>query len=223
MFNDIMQNLSRSRVIPLIAMQDEEAAVRVVGALAAGGITAVEIAFRPSREDSASDVLADNVTTRIARCIDSCVKAFPDVMIGAGTVTNAKLAKKAIDSGASFIVSPGFNPSTISYCIKENIAVIPGVSNPSQIEAALEMGLNTLKFFPAELMGGVKWLKAMAGPFPSVCFVATGGINESNAPAYLASPNCIAICGSYIAASAAIKAGDWKRITDNARNALAAS
>lgn len=213
MNNVVMEKLTYARIIPLIAAEDKDTVLYTVNALAAGGITAVEIAFRTKGGEEALN--------NIASCINACIKTFPDILVGAGTVTNADLAKKAIDSGASFIVAPGFNHNTVNYCLKNGTAIIPGVSNPSLIETALEIGLDTLKFFPAEITGGVKWLKAMSGPFPNVRFVATGGINMSNAAIYLAASNCAAVCGSWIASCDAIEKKDWLGITDNARTSLA--
>lgn len=212
MFKDIIDKLSLARIIPVAAVEDASKAVSAVGALMAGGITAVEIVFRTTGGQAS--------LAAIARCIEACSKSFPQMTVGAGTVTNAGLAAMAADAGAAFIVSPGYNPSTVNWCIEHAVPIIPGVCTPSQIEVALDAGLDTLKFFPAELTGGVKWLKAMAGPFPAVRFVATGGISENNAASYLAAPNCAAVCSSAIAARDAIAQGDWPLITANAQRAM---
>lgn len=212
LFKETIEKLNGARIIPLVAVEDKDKALGTVSALAEGGIKAVEIAFRTTGGKSSLDA--------IARCIEECAKAFPQIAVGAGTVINAPLAKQAAEAGASFIVSPGFNHSTVAWCIEHGEPIIPGVNSPTQIECALGAGLEVLKFFPAELTGGVKWLKAMSGPFPQVSFVATGGINENNVLDYLNCPNCAAICGSYIATKQSIAAGDYPAITANARCAL---
>lgn len=214
LFKDTIQRLERERIIALITVEDKDKALGTARSLLEGGIKAVEIAFRTKGGKTSLDA--------ISSCIASCVKAFPRMIVGAGTVVNSSLAKQAAEAGAAFIVSPGFNPDTVRWCIEHDVPIIPGVNSPTQIESAIGMSLDVLKFFPAELTGGVKWLKAMSGPFPEVRFVATGGINEGNAADYLHSPNCAAICGSYIAPQKAIAQEDWKGISCNARRALLA-
>lgn len=220
MFEEMMERLSYERVIPLAAVEDEVKAVLLCKALVRGGIKCVEIAFRTSPSCALDSSLSCDTVRRIASCIASCKKSCPDVLVGAGTVTSPYLAKLAFDAGASFIVSPGFNIETVKWCIAHNLPILPGVCTPSEIEAALSFALNTLKFFPAEVMGGVGWLKAMSGPFSQVRFVATGGVNASNAASYLAASNCIAICTSSIAAKSAIEKDDWAAIENNASSIL---
>lgn len=216
------------RIIPLAAVEDEDRAIALCKALSSGGILAVEIAFRPqgaaspplpSAECTGKTAFVGDACARtdaIARCIARCVKECKDMLVGAGTVTNPQLAELAASSGAAFIVTPGFNSATVQWCIAHNVPVIPGVCTPSDIEAGLGYGLNTLKFFPAEITGGIGWMKAMSGPFPAVRFVATGGINAANAGRYLAERNCAAVCGSWIAPAAAIASCSWQAITNNA-------
>ena len=142
--------------------------------------------------------------------------------MGAGTVINAGLAERAVAAGARFVVSPGFNPSTVDWCLARGVPVCPGINSPSQVEWALEKGLDFLKFFPAEVSGGTAMLKALSGPFPTVRFMATGGINASNVASYFACPTLAAVGGSWMAPAKLVAAADWPRITALCREALEA-
>lgn len=179
----IYEQIRNTGIVPVIKLDSPDKAVPLAQALIDGGICAAEVTFR---------------TDAAAESIKAIHKAFPDMLLGAGTVINTQLAKQALDAGAQFIVSPGFNPHVVDFCIERNVPVIPGVSNPSEIEAALEKGLTVLKFFPAEACGGVKMLDALAGPFPQVMFMATGGVNAENLGDYLKRKNILAIGGSWM-------------------------
>jgi 2-dehydro-3-deoxyphosphogluconate aldolase/(4S)-4-hydroxy-2-oxoglutarate aldolase len=143
----------------------------------------------------------------------------PELFAGAGTVLTPEQAKTARDAGAQFIVAPGFGPRTVDYCIDERIPVYPGVATPTEIEAALEKGLTTLKFFPAEPMGGLAYLKAIAAPYVEVCFMPTGGINAANVASYLAFKRVVACGGSWMAPADWIAAKQFDRIRDESRRA----
>jgi len=141
-------------------------------------------------------------------------------MVGAGTVLTVDQVKTALDAGAQFIVSPGFNPKVAEYCVANDIAFTPGVCTPSDIEAALDFGLDVLKFFPAEAFGGLKTLKAMSGPYTTVRFIPTGGINPGNLAEYLGFSKVMACGGTWIAKSALISEGRFDEILENVKEAL---
>ena len=191
MFEEIVSRLSEVKIVPVVTVFDKDEAVKLAHSLVNRGYSAVEFAFR-----SASS--AEEDFNKIAACIEAVRKLCPKMLCGAGTVINPKLAELAKNSGAQFAMAPGFNPATVEWCIKNNLAIFPGVNNPSQIEEALMFGLDVLKFFPAEVSGGVKMLKALGGPFPGVRFIPTGGIDAANADDYLACKNVIAVGGSWI-------------------------
>ena len=191
MFEEIVSRLSEVKIVPVVTVFDKDEAVKLAHSLVNRGYSAVEFAFR-----SASS--AEEDFNKIAACIEAVRKLCPKMLCGAGTVINPKLAQLAKNSSAQFAMAPGFNPVTVEWCIKNNLAIFPGVNNPSQIEEALMFGLDVLKFFPAEVSGGVKMLKALGGPFPGVRFIPTGGIDAANADDYLACKNVIAVGGSWI-------------------------
>lgn len=162
-------------------------ALEIAEKLLSKGINAMEIAYRnPS------------VLEKTDLCIKTVRKAFPAMLLGAATVINAKLARRAVKAGAQFILSPGYNPSTVAYCVRHSIPVYPGVATPSEIEAALEWNLTTLKFFPAEAMGGIEFLKSLAGPFPQVKFIVSGGLDAENQAEYRNLKNVAAVSGSWL-------------------------
>jgi 2-dehydro-3-deoxyphosphogluconate aldolase/(4S)-4-hydroxy-2-oxoglutarate aldolase len=140
--------------------------------------------------------------------------------VGAGTVLKVDQVKAAVDAGAQFIVSPGFNPKVVGYCVVNNIAITPGICTPSDIEAALEFGVEVLKFFPAEAFGGLKTLKAMSGPYGTVRFIPTGGISPVNLVEYLQFPKTLACGGTWIAKTTLISGGQFDQILSNAKEAV---
>jgi len=162
---EIIRIFKKTGVIPVIKLNNEKHAVPLAHALLDGGILCAEITFRSSATEEAIRKMSTEV---------------PEMLVGAGTVLTIEQAEKAINAGAKFLVSPGFNPKIVDFAISKNIPIFPGVNDPSAIEAALEKGLTRLKFFPAELSGGYGMLKAFFGPFPQVQFIPTGGINVAN-------------------------------------------
>jgi 2-dehydro-3-deoxyphosphogluconate aldolase/(4S)-4-hydroxy-2-oxoglutarate aldolase len=178
--------------------------VPLAHALTDGGLACAEITFR---------------TPRAAEALRRITAEVPELFAGAGTVLTPEQAKTARDAGAQFIVAPGFGPRTVDYCIDERIPVYPGVATPTEIEAALEKGLTTLKFFPAEPMGGLAYLKAIAAPYVEVCFMPTGGINAANVASYLAFKRVVACGGSWMAPADWIAAKQFDRIRDESRRA----
>lgn len=196
--NGILEKIGTMGLVPVVKIEDAAKAVPLAKALASGGLPCAEITFRTAAAADAIRAIGD---------------ACPDVLVGAGTVVNVDLAKKAIAAGARFIVSPGFNPAVVDYCLEKNVPVIPGVNNPTGVEAALEKGLDVLKFFPAEVSGGVAMLDALAGPFAQVSFVPTGGIDRNNLADYARRANVHAIGGTWMVKNDLIESADWAAIT----------
>ena len=185
------EKLADLKVIPVIAINKVEDAVPLGKALVENGMPCAEITFRTA---CAVDAIA------------AMRKAFPDMLIGAGTVLTNEQVDQAINAGVDFIVSPGFNPRTVQYCIDKNIPIVPGVNNPSLVEQAMEMGLRTLKFFPAEPSGGVGMLKALTAVYP-VKFMPTGGVSLNNVDDYLSIPSVLACGGTWMVPTALIDEG----------------
>lgn len=202
---DMLNKLSLAGLVPVIKIDDAADAVPLCKALADGGLPVAEITFRTDAAEQA---------------IKNVHAALPDVMLGAGTVLTTEQAQRAIDAGASYIVSPGLNPEVVKHCQQAGVPVLPGCANPSDIEVALGLGLDTVKFFPAEALGGLKLVKAMSAPYGAVSFVPTGGISESNFLEYLAFPKIKAVGGSWMVPGDAVKARDWARIEQLTRSAV---
>ncbi|MFA5561845.1 MAG: bifunctional 4-hydroxy-2-oxoglutarate aldolase/2-dehydro-3-deoxy-phosphogluconate aldolase [Eubacteriales bacterium] len=192
-------------LLPVIKITDPKTALPLAGALREGGLPAAEITFR---------------TECAAEAIAAITKAYPDMLVGAGTVLSAAQADAAIAAGATFIVTPGFNPRVVTHCLERGVPIIPGCSSPSDIEAALELGLQTVKFFPAEAAGGLSMLKAMAAPYGQVRFMPTGGINPDNLLSYLKFDKILACGGSFMVAENLIAAGNYAAITELTRQAM---
>ena len=167
---EINQKLYDIGIIPVIKIDNADDAVPLAKALIDGGLPAAEITFR---------------TSCAAEAIKKITTAYPEMLVGAGTVLTTAQVDAAIEAGSSFIVSPGLNPKVVAYCVEKNIPVIPGCANPSDIEVAIELGLDTVKFFPAEAAGGLPMLKAMSAPYGAIKFMPTGGINADNILSYL--------------------------------------
>lgn len=202
--SEILQQFEKMRVVPVVAIQNAEDSMQLADALIEGGLPCAEITFRTTAAIEAMRIMAKR----------------NDILVGAGTVLKVDQVKAAIDVGARFMVSPGFNPKVVGYCVENNITVTPGICTPSDIEAALEFGLEALKFFPAEAFGGLKTLKAMSGPYTTVKFVPTGGIGPNNLSEYLQFPKVLACGGTWIAKSDLISEGKFESIIKNTREAV---
>ena len=185
-------------LVPVVKIDDASKAEKLAKAMIDGGIPCAEVTFRTDAAEEA---------------IKKMTKAYPEMLVGAGTVINAKLAEKAVNAGAKFIVSPGFNPETVEWCLAHNVPVVPGVATPSEIEKGLSYGLTVLKFFPSEASGGVAMLKDLSGPFSQVKFMTTGGINVNNLPDYAKAQNVLAIGGSWMVKADLIENENWEEIT----------
>ena len=193
----MLDTLKLAGLVPVIKVKRAEDAVPLCRALAEGGLPVAEITFRTDAAEEA-----------IRRVHDE----LPEVILGAGTVLTTEQVDRAVAAGASYIVSPGINPQVVRHCQEKGVPVLPGCANPTDIETALSLGLETVKFFPAEALGGLKMIKALSGPYPNVRFVPTGGVNEKNLVEYLSFPKIAACGGSWMAPDDAIAAQDWPRI-----------
>ncbi len=198
----IEQRLRAIKIVPVIAINDVAHALPLAKVLVENGLPCAEVTFR---------------TAAAAESIRIMRKAYPDLLIGAGTVLTTAQVDEAIAAGADFIVSPGLNPTTVKYCQQRNIAIIPGVNNPSLVEQAMEMGLRTLKFFPAEPSGGIAMLKALSAVYP-VSFMPTGGINPNNAQEYLALKSVVACGGTWMVPTDLMDKGDWDTLAELVRH-----
>ena len=194
-------------LIPVIKIENPDDAVPLAKALIDGGLPAAEITFR---------------TACAAEAIKNITEAYPEMLVGAGTVLTCEQVDAAIAAGSKFLVSPGLNPKVTAYCLSKGVPMLPGCSNPSDIETALELGLKTVKFFPAEAAGGLKMLKAMAAPYGQLTFMPTGGINADNLLDYLKFNKIIACGGSFMVRDDLIRDKKWDEITALTRNAVKA-
>ena len=176
---NVAEIIEKLKVVPVIKLDDAKDAVPLGKALVEGGLPVAEITFRTEAAEEA---------------IRKMSGAYPEIAVGAGTLTSVEQAKRALDAGASFFVSPGFHKGITEFAIRNNIPVYPGVCTPTELMMAMEYGLPVVKFFPAGQYGGLKTIKALSGPFPRMKFMPTGGINQGNIREYLAEP-CVIACG----------------------------
>ncbi len=191
-------------IIPVVVLDDAKDAAPLADALCEGGLPCAEVTFR---------------TAAAADTIREMVKAHPEMLVGAGTVLTTEQVDRAVEAGAKFIVSPGFNPKVVKYCQEKGIPMTPGLQTPTEIEAALELGLKVVKFFPAEPAGGLKMIKAIAAPYVDVQFMPTGGISADNVRDYLAYDRIIACGGSWMVKNDLVKAGNFAKIQELVREA----
>lgn len=198
--------MTGQKVIPVIVIDDAQAAVPLARALAAGGLPAVEITLRT---DAAIDAIA------------AVAEQVPEAIVGAGTVMNGKQYEEAVAAGSKFVVSPGFTPELASAAMGSAVPLLPGCISPSEIMRALEYGYSLLKFFPAEQAGGASFLKSLQSPFGGVKFCPTGGVSLKNAGDYLSLSNVLCVGGSWVAPNDMIVDGDWDGITKLAKEAAA--
>ncbi|MCL2372669.1 MAG: bifunctional 4-hydroxy-2-oxoglutarate aldolase/2-dehydro-3-deoxy-phosphogluconate aldolase [Defluviitaleaceae bacterium] len=201
----VFQQLSELRIVPVIVIHDVEKAVPLAKALCDGGLPCAEVTFR---------------TACAAEAIREITKALPDMMVGAGTVLTPAQVDQAWAAGAKFMVAPGLNPDTVRYCQGKDIPMLPGVCTPSEIELALSLGLDTLKFFPAEAAGGTNMLKSLDAPYGMVCFVPTGGLTPTNIKEYLSIKSVLACGGSWMVKDDLISSGNFEEITRLTREAV---
>ncbi len=201
---EMMEKIEAMRIVPVVAIHDAAQAGPLADALVAGGLPCAEITFRT---DAAAEAIA-------------VIAKRGDMLVGAGTVLTTGQADQAIDAGAGFVVSPGTNPKVVEHCLSRGVPVAPGIATPTDIELAMSLGLEVLKFFHAEAMGGLKTLKAVSAPYGKVRFIPTGGINASNLREYLDFPKVIACGGSWMVKSDLIADGQFDRITEMTAQAV---
>ncbi len=200
----VLQQLSTHKIIPVLVIEDAEQASPLADALQAGGLGVAEVTFRTSAAEEAIRNLADR----------------GDMLVGAGTVLTREQVDRAVDAGATFIVAPGTNPTVVEHALSRGVAMFPGVATPTDIEMAMSLGLNTMKYFPAGAFGGLKTLDAISGPYGEVRFIPTGGVSINNLSDYLSHPKVMAVGGSWLAKKTLISAGEWNVITDLTRAAV---
>jgi 2-dehydro-3-deoxyphosphogluconate aldolase/(4S)-4-hydroxy-2-oxoglutarate aldolase len=193
----MIDRLESLKLIPVVALENAADAEPLADALCAGGLPCAEITLRT---ESALDSIR-------------ALSKRKDFLLGAGTVHSAEQAAAAVEAGAQFIVTPGFNPRTVTWCVENNMPIFPGIATPTDLEMALEHGLSVVKFFPAEALGGVRTLKVFSGPYGEVRFIPTGGINAVNVAGYLQLPNVLACGGSWMVNPELQRGGRWNEVT----------
>lgn len=203
--NQVLEKIQKIGIVPVVVLNDPKEALPLAEALCAGGLPCAEVTFRTGAAEE---------SIRIMR------EAFPEMLVGAGTVLTTEQVDRAVAAGASFVVSPGVNPKVIQHCIDKGIPITPGVSCPTDIEAALGFGLEVLKFFPAEASGGLAAIKAMSAPYPMVKFMPTGGVNEKNITSYIKFDKIVACGGSWMVSRDLVEAGDFGRIKELTNQAM---
>ena len=194
----VLERLARSIVVPVVVLDKAEDAIPTAKAMLAGGIDVMEITFRTAAAPEAIKAVAENC---------------PDVLVGAGTVMNLEQCKLAVQMGAKFIVSPGFDQEVVAWCVENGVAVTPGCVTPTEMMAAIKLGVKVLKFFPANVYGGLNAMKNLAGPFVGIKFLPTGGVNTGNIKEYIDAPFIHAVGGSWVCPKAEIAAGNFEKIT----------
>ena len=194
----VLERLANSIVVPVVVLDRTEDAVPTAKALAAGGVDTMEITFRTACAADAIREVANNC---------------PDVLVGAGTIINVEQAKLAVEMGAKFIVSPGFSEEVVAWCVENSIPVAPGCVTPTEIMSALKYGLTMVKFFPANVYGGLNAMKNLSAPFVGLKFLPTGGVNTANIKEYWDAPFIHAVGGSWVCPKSEISAGNWEKIT----------
>lgn len=202
---DINKTLQSVPVVPLVQSDDPATAVKISRALAVGGLTVAEVVFR---------------TDRALECLQAVAEDVPEMIAGAGTVLSAEQATAAMDAGAKFIVSPGLDDGVVATAQERGVPVYPGIVTPSELQHAFNLGLDTVKFFPASIAGGVPALKALSSVFRTMKFMPTGGVSPGNLADFLAVPAVLACGGSWLTPAAAIAEGDYEQIATLAREAV---
>ncbi len=201
----VLEDIQKLGIVPVVVIDDAKDAQPLAQALCDGGLPCAEVTFRTEAAEESIRIMSQK---------------FPQMLIGAGTVLTTDQVDRAVAAGAKFIVSPGLNPRIVKYCVEKNIPITPGCSSASDIEQALENGLEVVKFFPAEPAGGLPMIKALAAPYVGVKFMPTGGINQENVKEYLKYNRILACGGSWMVKGDLIKAGDFDKITKLTKEAV---
>ena len=202
----IFEQFRKIGIIPVVVLDDAKDAKALAGALMEGGLPCAEVTFRTAAAEESIRIMSE---------------AYPDMLVGAGTILTVEQADRAIAAGAKFIVSPGLNPEVVKHCIEKGVPITPGVQTPTEIEMALSLGLDTVKFFPAEPAGGLKMIKAVAAPYVNVTFMPTGGISTSNVREYLAYNRILACGGSWMVKKDLVASGEFDKIKEMVAEAAA--
>ncbi len=203
--NNALKKIGVLKLVPVVVLDSTEHAMPLADALVSGGLPIAEVTFRTDAAEAAIRIMADR----------------GDLLVGAGTVLTIEQADRAIGGGASFIVAPGTNPKVVEHCLGRGVPIAPGVATPTDIELALSLGLDTLKFFPAEVLGGISALKAISAPYGNVRFIPTGGISPKNLLDYLQLPNVLACGGSWLAPRGKMADGEFAAIEETIKQAVA--
>lgn len=201
---EVLKRLAAAGVVPVVVLDDAASAVPTAKAMVAGGIDVMEITFR---------------TAAAADAIRAVSEGCPEMLVGAGTVITLEQCKKAVECGAKFIVAPGFDEEVVRWCVENGVPVTPGCVTPTEIMAAMKLGLKVVKFFPAGVYGGLSAMKALSGPFGGIKFIPTGGVNAQNLAEYISAPFVHAVGGSWVCPKAEIAAGNFEKITALCREA----
>ena len=203
--NEVLEKIQEIGIVPVVVLDDAKDAAPLAKALCEGGLPCAQVTFRTAAAEESIRIMSEQ---------------FPEMLVGAGTVLTTEQVDRAVAAGAKFIVSPGMNPRIVKYCVEKGILITPGCANPSDIEQALENGLDVVKFFPAEPAGGLKMIKAMAAPYVGVKFMPTGGINQNNVKDYLAYDRILACGGSWMVKGDMVAAGEFDKIKELAAEAV---
>lgn len=203
--NKVVEDLGKIGIVPVIALDDAKDAEPLAKALIDGGLPCAEVTFRTAAAEESIRIMASK---------------FPELIVGAGTVLTPEQADRAMNAGAKFIVSPGLNPKVVKHCIDKGYPIVPGTSNPSDVEVAIELGLDVVKFFPAEAAGGLNMIKSMAAPYTNMKFMPTGGINANNLKSYLDFGKIVCCGGSWMVKKDLVAAGDFAGIEKLTREAV---
>lgn len=201
----VLEQIQKIGIVPVVVLDDAKDAAPLAQALCEGGLPCAEVTFRTAAAEESIRIIAEK---------------FPQMLVGAGTVLTTEQVDRAVAAGAKFIVSPGLNPEVVRYCVSKNIPITPGTANPSDVEVAISLGLDVVKFFPAEAAGGINMIKSMAGPYTNMKFMPTGGINAKNLNSYLAFNKIIACGGSWMVNKELVKEGNFEEIKRLTREAV---
>ena len=204
--SEMLKTIENFGVVPVVVLNDAKDAAPLAKALCEGGLPCAEVTFRTEAAEESIRIMATE---------------FPEMVIGAGTVLTIDQVDRAVGAGAKFIVSPGFDPEIVDYCISKGIVVLPGCITPSEVTQAVKRGLEVVKFFPAEQFGGVATIKALAAPFTSVRFMPTGGISAKNLADYLGFKKIVACGGSWMVKGDMVAAGEFDKIKEMTAEAVA--
>ncbi len=206
MSKQMEEKIAELKVVPVVVLEDAKDAAPLAKALCEGGLPCAEVTFRTAAAKDSIKAMTD---------------AYPDMLVGAGTVLTTEQVDSAVEAGAKFIVSPGFDPEIVDYCLEKEIPVFPGCITPSEVAQAVKRGLRVVKFFPAEQFGGVATIKALSAPYVGLKFMPTGGVSAKNLKEYLACKPIVACGGSWMVKKDLIEAGDFEKIKELTKEAVA--